>query len=151
MTNEQGAIEERLEKLERQNRRMRLAGLGALLIAGAFVLMGQASRPRTQTVRAKSFVLVDANGMTRARLHMSAVGLVLSFYDAEGVSRAGLSVMSDGPVLALNDANGKPRVWLSVSSEGPLFNLFDAKGESRAALSVSSDGPVEGVRLTVEG
>jgi hypothetical protein len=144
MTNEQGAIEERLEKLERQNRRMKLAGLGAVVIAGAFVLMGQASGPRTPPeVRAKSFVLVDANGETRARLYMSASGKgpELDLLDAKGNPRVVLGANSEGPWLALYDANGKPRAWLIVTSDGPRLDLTSADGKSSAGLVASSDGP----------
>jgi hypothetical protein len=48
MTNDHEAILRRLEKLERQNRLMKLAGLGAFVIAGAFLLMGQTSGPRAR-------------------------------------------------------------------------------------------------------
>jgi hypothetical protein len=46
MMNEPGTIEQRLEKLERQNRRMKLTGLGALVIAG--VLIATASSVKAQ-------------------------------------------------------------------------------------------------------
>jgi hypothetical protein len=140
MTNEQGAIEERLEKLERQNRRMKLAGLGAMVIAGAFVLMGQASGPRTPPeVRAKSFVLVDANGETRARLYMSASGKgpELDLLDAKGNERLTL----DGPGLTLYDVNGKLRAVLAAGSNGTALQLDDANGKVRAHLGVLSDEP----------
>jgi hypothetical protein len=143
MTNEQGAIEERLEKLERQNRRMKLAGLGAVVIAGAFVLMGQASGPRTPPeVRAKSFVLMDANGETRARLYMSAKAPMLELFDANGKPRAGLGVTSDGPELDLYDAKGNPRAEMDAFSDGPGLDLADANGKVRAQLAVNSDGPI---------
>ena len=50
-------ITEHLEKLERQNRRMKQAGVVALIIAAAVLLMGQASPNRT--VEANEFVLRD--------------------------------------------------------------------------------------------
>jgi hypothetical protein len=166
MTNEQGAIEERLEKLERQNRRMKLAGLGAVVIAGAFVLMGQASGPRTlPEVRAKSFVLVDANGETRARLYMSApperpeLDLLdakgnprvvldasgtsggLDLLDAKGNERLTLYGPPIGPGLVLTDANQKERVELAASSDGPTLALYDASEKVRARLGAWPEGP----------
>jgi hypothetical protein len=144
MTNEQGAILERLEKLERQNRRMKLAGLGAMVIAGAFVLMGQASGPRTPPeVRAKSFVLVDAKGETRARLYMSASakGPELTLLDANGNARAEMDAFSDSPELALSDAKGKVRARLVAWPDGPGLALSDAKGKVRARLVAWPDGP----------
>jgi hypothetical protein len=95
------------------------------------VLMGQASGPRTPPeVRAKSFVLVDANGETRARLYMSASanGPGLTLYDASGKSRAMLAAAPDGPGLVLGDANGKLRAELGVTSNGPGLQLNDASG-----------------------
>jgi hypothetical protein len=152
MTNEHGAIEERLEKLERQNRRMKLAGLGAVVIAGAFVLMGQASGPGSDwktvsggppEVRAKSFVLVDANGETRARLYMSAPakGPELDLLDAKGNPRVELAVTSNGPALQLNDASGNPRAELGAAPNGPGLILYDANGKLRAELAAAPNGP----------
>jgi hypothetical protein len=166
MTNEHGAIEERLEKLERQNRRMKLAGLGAMVIAGAFVLMGQASGPRTPPeVRAKSFVLVDANGETRARLYMSASakGPELDLLDAKGNPRVvlgasgtsgGLDLLDAkgnerltldgppiGPALVLSDANGNTRAEMDAFSDSPELDLYDASGKPRAGLGAWPEGP----------
>jgi len=161
---EHGTIEERLEKLERQNRRMKLAGVGALVIAGAVVLMGQASGPRTlPEVRANSFVLVDANGQRRAMLAMFSDGPGLAPYDPTGQPRAELTVFSSGPDLQMEDANGKVRVGptvflgkpelvliganekaeadLFVDSIAPALTFSDTNGSQRVALGVASDGP----------
>ena len=141
MTNEQGAIEERLGKLERQNRRMKLAGLGAVVIAGAFALMGQAGRVHPSTITATGFVLVDAQGRERAKLEMYKGVPMLILYDAKGKPRAGLGVFSDGPKLGLYDANGKVRAALAAFSDGPGLGLYDAKGKLSAMLAASPDGP----------
>ena len=89
-TSEWNAVMERLEKLERQNRRMKQAGALAMVLA-AIVLMGQSLTTRTveaqtsvqRTVEANEFVLKDRNGQQRARLYSVTVdgqtetGLVL--------------------------------------------------------------------------
>ena len=59
------AVVERLEKLERQNRRMKQVGAVALIIAAAVLLMGQASPNRT--VEANEFVLQDESGAVHGR------------------------------------------------------------------------------------
>ena len=52
---------QRLEKLERSNRRLKLSGLVVLFGLLAFGVMGQA-RPPLQTVEAQEFVVKDAGG-----------------------------------------------------------------------------------------
>lgn len=121
----------RVEKLERQNRRMKLGGLGALVIAGAFLLMGQASGPRTQDeVRANGFVLVDTSGETRARLFMSSDGPELALYYANGKMGAWLTAgeLLNGTALDMIDASGKAGVALTAFPKGPLLNVMDAQG-----------------------
>ncbi len=134
MTNDHGAIEERLESLERQNRRMKLAGLAGLVIAGAVVLTGLAGSAGGQAgkaaniIRATGFVLVDAQGRTRAALDMNLNTPELVLYDANGKKRAALFESPDGPALILTGVHtGEEGVLLQVSADGPLFSLADAQ------------------------
>ena len=62
----------RLETLEKQNHRLKVVGTAVLILAAAFVLMGQA--PRTQTVEANEFVLKDADGKVREGCLWKAMG-----------------------------------------------------------------------------
>ena len=77
---------QRLDKLERSNRRLKLSGLVVLVGLVAFGLMGQA-RPPLQTVEAQEFVVKDAGGAVRARLGASpsAASLTLS-HEGESMS-----------------------------------------------------------------
>jgi len=129
MKNEHDTIEQRLGKLERQNRRMKLAGVGALVIAGAFLLMGQARAPRTlPEVRARDFILEDAQGRERANLTVASAGPGLVLYGEDGKLRVGLSVWSDGPGLHLYNATGSEGIVMHMPSEGPEFYVYDANG-----------------------
>jgi hypothetical protein len=84
-----GAIVSRLERVERENRRLRQAGLVALLVAVAVVLMGQ-GRPR-RTVEAERFVLKDESGKVRAELFMETpYGPALYYRDERGYPVAAL-------------------------------------------------------------
>ena len=67
-------VEQRVEKLEHQNRRLRLAFIGFLALAAVAVVMGQvASKPASQetqgkvpdVITAKAFRLVDDEGRAR--------------------------------------------------------------------------------------
>ena len=93
---------ERLETLEKSNRRFkRLGAVFLLLIVSAF-LMDQTSP--SPTVEAGRFVLKDASGAERA---------TLGFYN-------------EGPRLALKDEVGRVRLDLLVASDGPYARLWDA-------------------------
>jgi len=164
VTNEHGTIECRLEKLERQNRRMKLAGLGAFVIAGTLLLMGQARPVQPSTIRGNRFVLVDAQGQERAVIEMYKGGPVLALCNANKNPSAVLSTLSligdlslcganrqaraldafsaAGPSLALYDAHGTPRAQLGVSWGYSGLTLSDVNGKTRAGLHAFSGGPM---------
>jgi hypothetical protein len=160
---------QRLDKLERSNRRLKLSGLVVLLGLAAFGLMGQA-RPPLQTVEAQEFVVKDAGGVVRARLGASqsaaslslsheggratllvsggrAQGAHLAVSDAAGRVKGLLLLEPErvGLYLSPVDATGPPkaqRVVFEVSNQGPGgFAYFDRSGQNRAWLgAVSDDG-----------
>ncbi|HSB81872.1 MAG TPA: hypothetical protein VLM91_24085 [Candidatus Methylomirabilis sp.] len=136
------AVVTRLEKVERQNWRMKVGGILALLVAGAGLLMGQAM-PRATTVEAEAFIVRDATGRQRAALHLVPDGgVALSFFDPAGVGRAALRIDREGsPDLTLIDQSAKNRAVLRVERNGaPGLALFDQAGNPRAALHVVLDG-----------
>lgn len=163
------ALLQRLDKLERSNRRLKLSGLAVLVGLATFGLMGQA-RPPLQTVEAQEFVVKDAGGVVRARLGASSSAVSLSLSHEGG--RANLVVSGgrgQGAHLAVTDAAGKikgllllnpetvglylspvdatgppksPRVVFEVLSQGTGgFAFFDKNGVARALVgAVSDDG-----------
>lgn len=107
----------RIEKLERENRRMKRIVALAALIGGSLLLMGQAKPSRT--VEAESFLLRDSQGGLRATLDMWHEAPMLRLYDKSGVARAWLSVMGNGePGLTFYDAAGNQMVMLSAVKDG---------------------------------
>jgi len=160
---------QRLEKLERSNRRLKLSGLVVLFGLAAFAVMGQA-RPPLQVVEAQEFVVKDAGGVVRARLGASPSAVSLSLSHEGG--RANLVVSGgrgQGAHLAVTDAAGKikgllllspetvglylspvdatgppksPRVVFEVLNQGTGgFAFFDRSGVARALVgAVSDDG-----------
>ncbi|MGO8703056.1 MAG: hypothetical protein ACLQVA_04495 [Candidatus Brocadiia bacterium] len=140
--------EERLEKLEKESaagkRRVRwLAIGGAVGLACVAILVALRARPAE--VQARRFVLVDANGKTRALLSMEQFGARLSLDDAEGKTCAELYVVKTGPVLSLSDWSGNEHARLSVLKDGPVLNLGYGSGKTRALLTVEEGGA--GMRL----
>jgi hypothetical protein len=96
-------IEKRLERLESQNRRLKLLG-AAMAIGVVCVTAIGAQDQAPQKVEAKSFVLLDDAGKERATL-----GLFKRI--------VGGTVVQQGPTLSLLDSAGKRRVELSCIEE----------------------------------
>lgn len=148
----------RIDRLERENRRLKraaaLVGVGLV----ALLAMGQAARPRT--VEAERFVLKDKQGKVRAVLGEGPddeVGLIV--YDAKQRPSALVAVREgDFPVVELRDPAGVPKVTLdlptglAVNGSGPrvtvgvnlgtepTVQLVDKDGWTRASLSLAT-GP----------
>lgn len=148
------ALVERIDRLERENRRFRrAAAVVALGIAAAF-LMGQTA-PRSPAVETQKLVLKDKRGKVRAVLGAFSddepYGLLV--FDANQRIRAKLGLEEDGtPLLSLSDAGGaervtlRPELGLRVQGDGPsvtlgvthgnepTLHLNDKDGWTRAAL-----------------
>jgi hypothetical protein len=74
----------RVERLEAQNRRWKMASAIAVVVLGSFLAMGASRNDRldsqavkANTVEAQEFVLKDANDRIRARLNVPVAKLVL--------------------------------------------------------------------------
>ena len=149
-TPEWTAVVERLEKLERQNRRLKQVGAVALILAAAVLLMGQA--PATRTVEANEFVLKDASGNVRGRFSMTIRGPELKLLYPNRTSGATLSlVCSDSPdycfsSLHLTDPKSKYQVSMGANRRSSDIRV----GESFQLQSILPiDTPVlEAIRAT---
>lgn len=141
---------QRLEKLERANRRMKGMVLTIFLGAAALFLMGQGRTP-TQELRAQKFTLVDARGTTRAVLLMTPKGdALLSFNDREKSTEARLvlGTGADGlPFVAMRDKSEKVRLMVGLQTGTPRVSFHSGDGKERAWVSVEKDGsPIMGLR-----
>ena len=152
------SIEQRLEKLERQNKWMRRIGGVAVALVAAVFLMGQGKEKelpdlevQSLTVKAKDgritkitggdMTLIDANGETRASLCTSKGGVAsLGLNDDSGRYRVALILPKDGaPGFYLRDRIGRFRALLSLLKDGsPSLRLTDKDGKTRAVLGVTT-------------
>ena len=138
------AVAGRLEKLERQNRRLKYAGAAALLLVSAVLLMGQAA-PVPETIEARTFIVLDAHGTPRAILTAAESGGGLSLHDPDGNVRALLISSEEGTVLTLFDADGTERVMLEATEGGSGLYLRDANENLRVGLALIEAEPALGL------
>lgn len=139
-TPEAGLIDERLDRLEKQNGRLKQAIVLCMIVAGCLVFLG-ARFGKGRTVTARQIVLKDDTGTTRAILGMRSAGPGLTLYNQDGDLKALLTVVEAGPVLSLYDANGITRVLLGVTSKGATLAFNDSHGKLRAEMGFSSNSP----------
>ena len=109
------AVIGRLEKVERQNRRLKYAGLAVLVLGGAAVLMGQAA-PKPKSGDRQKIVLRGPGGKRQMILSATALGPSLVLRDMAGLPRAQLSVNGGVPRL---DFRGPSSVTRAVFTIGP--------------------------------
>jgi len=89
----------------------------AAVLCALILSVGVYRRPRDlDKVRARSFVLVDDKGKTRAQHGMFARGPGLSLYHENGKRRAAVSVLKDRPLFSVFDDNGIPIWWTTSES-----------------------------------
>lgn len=165
----------RLNRLERQNRWFKRSAAAAVGLAVLAFTMGQTrtqSRPaggspevfRTDTVKARSFEVVDEAGSVRAVLTGSNVGAMLEFRGVDGEPctllggskdggglffgpsnrgdfRAALVVSDDDSTLILTNPSRKNYVQASANDTSPGFWIRDASEEVRAFLGMRKDAP----------
>ncbi len=118
---------QRMDSLERENRRLKLSGIIVLFLIGAVVLMGQAKPSKgAKVIEAEEIIIRDKN--KQIRVSISSLGIHV--LNAEEVT----SVFSDGITLGTR----KLRLMvLSNTSTGPSLSLVDRQGNIRALLGAS--------------
>lgn len=131
------AIVSRLKRVERDNRRMKGAGLVVLLLAGSLLVMAQ-SQP-TRTVVTNKLLIKDTKGKVRAELGVLDATVYLSFYDSGGAVLAGLGLNGDEnkSYIDLSSKGQLNAMHLQVTSGKPTIELLDEKG-FRTTLGVTS-------------
>jgi hypothetical protein len=116
MATETETIIARLEKLERQNKRLRQVGIVSLLLLAVLVVAGVAAPSRT--IEAEKFVLKDVNGKTRAELLSNDAGPDLRLLDENGIIRLSVSIYAGVPNIALFSPDSKQVATLVADDTG---------------------------------
>jgi hypothetical protein len=133
----------RLEKLERDNRRMKRAGIAILALIAGLVAVA-ATRPVPGVIQAREFDAVDRTGNIRVKMGVGSEGTALTLYDGSGHSEAGLAIPTNGqwPAVWLSDGQDKAKAQMNVAWGNPQIWLEGPQGQGQVFLGVSpSDSP----------
>lgn len=145
----QDELEARVKKLERENRRVKVGALLALVLVGGVVCSGQTQTSEDKvldTIKTRKLIVVDEAGKPRAALGITGGDPGLFLYsEAEEVKVALALSSSTGPGLHLFGQTQKGNAVLAATPMGPALGLYDDAGTIRAGLSITSAGP--GVQL----
>lgn len=119
---------QRLERLERENRGLKGAGLLVLIALLSVAVMGQSPLTGPPLIEAQAFYVRDAAGKVRVMLGADGLSILdanaaprvrLSSSTSEGAAVAGLSVL---------DGAGKQRSFLGMQADTPALSLRDRDG-----------------------
>jgi hypothetical protein len=156
---------ERIEVLERENRRIKRFGLSAMvcLIVVAVVSGAKLTRDK-EVVGSKAFLLLDDKDRMRGMMSVDPeLGPGLRFFDPDGSRRIDLLIDKDGsPALTLRPTkggtelaelsilkgtpglvlskDGVPQIVAFIGKSQPHLLLHDRKDKPRAELSLGPDG-----------
>jgi hypothetical protein len=114
-------LQQRVERLEAHNRRLRQVAMALALSAAALLLAATSVLSRARVIEAQGFVVKDAAGRTRAAL----------------------SLLQDQPGLTLFDDRGRQHVVLRSHADRSTSLQFHQRGQLRMALDSSCDGATQ--------
>lgn len=129
------SIRRRLERVERQNRWMRL-GFLLLLLLGGFAVSDEISLDqvvvRQTLLESQELKLVDNEGNARLFVRMYSRVPVLQVLDAAGKPRMSLGLrFDDTPFIDLSDGQGRTRATFEMTEEdAPAMRLMDESGKT---------------------
>ncbi len=129
------SIRRRLERVERQNRWMRL-GFLMLLLLGGYAVSDQLNLDqvivRQTLIESQELKLIDNDGNARLFVRMYSRVPVLQVMDATGRPRMSLGLrFDDTPFIDLSDGNGRTRATFEMTEEdAPAMRLMDENGNT---------------------
>lgn len=130
-------VVQRMDRLERENRRMKLVGVLVLLGIAAVMVMGQAKAPRVaRVIEAERFVLRDENGRERATLEVESISNLTSFTlrDKDATVNFSLIAGKDFVRVGLNHINGSS-LNLSLMPKFAGLEIYDRDRKKRVSVN----------------
>lgn len=128
----------RIERLEKQNGRLKAAVLAIVLLLLGLATMAQKSAKKVtyRALDASSVTLRDSRGVARIKLLPAGI----EFYDADGkfagAVREDFTVLSSvrAGQLSVFDAQGSDRINLALKGDRPSIQMINSEGRVGAAV-----------------
>ncbi len=135
-----GKLVQRLDRLEREGRRLKRIGALVVVAIAAVVLMGQAKSSKVaKVIEAEKFVLREKNGNERGSLEVVGGVAALILLDQNEIPKAML--MADKGIASLGlTHNNKVRLLLTSEDGEPALHFYDSDKKKRLALGVRKKG-----------
>ena len=114
-TSDLASVLERVEKLERQNRKLKSTGLIALIAIGGLLLMGQTSLQR-RTIQAEEFQLVDSHDKVMGRIRVDGNSPQIVLFNENGRETVSLYADHNNGELLLSDLDSGGTTRTSAGS-----------------------------------
>lgn len=137
------ALRQRVDTLERQNRRLRGISLVALLILLPLLLAAASPSSRAFVVKVNGLILVDAQGKKRAELYVDDRRTGLDFFDRNGDLLASLGAGQQGAGLSFWAPweGAQPRARVAWNEDGSELTLYSSDQQNSVVFSTSNQGP----------
>jgi len=133
------AIVNRLNQLEKRNRRLERALMTMLVASAAIVLMGQAVPP-PRVVEAQKFVIKDQSGRARGWIGLIGQGSELVLGNSQAQPMISLEVSGDEDDMHFYGSR-RSGMTLGINSANPSLSIANANGQGGAGITFSKYGP----------
>ncbi len=136
----------RLQRLEHDNRSLKILGSLVVIVLSVVLLMGATQRNKSEiieVIRARQLTLVDKDGTARAGMGILPDGtVVIGLIDNDGTLRTGLRLSVNGATgLSVHTGEGKAASLIAEPGNGRVhLDLTDKNLNVRASMAIEADG-----------
>ena len=128
---------QRIEGLERRQRRYARAGLVAMSAAAGLLAIGAGKPLGGKVVEAEKLLIRDSKGSVRAEIGTTTEGwATIELLDGKGAKVMSLRGPTSAPIIELADGAGGS-IWLTSSTTGSSMSLSKGNGELEIMTNAS--------------
>ena len=146
LSRKKNSLHERLEKVEKQNRRMKSYLVFLIITLLAFAAMGAKEGPQDEHFRritAERLTIVDAAGQELILIgsdKVEGIGIRINNLEGEKIVGIGSTANESGTGIMVLDRQGRPRIGLGMDEGVPSVALVDEKGKKFLAMGGDERG-----------
>jgi len=142
---EKATLHERIERIEKQNRRLKNTMFFLVLSFLALAVMGAKAGPNDGHFRqiiAERISFVDGAGQERMLIGTSEEGTGIRILNKAGKKALGIGITGDdgGSGILVNDKEGRPRIGLGLDEGVPSVVMVDENGKKILAMGGDEKG-----------